>query len=124
MCRLHHHRHLQRLQRLRPDQRGENVQIVVIYFNRFFVNPTRQGSNQLRLFSSSLMNMLARQGGVGGVLQGQATRARDNAPMCGQVVRTAELLLLLRPVNLWTNKHHNEGNLTLTGLTKLRTSLT
>lgn len=50
MCRLHHHRHLQRLQRLRPDQRGENVQIVVIYFNRFFVNPTRQGSSQLLLF--------------------------------------------------------------------------
>lgn len=75
------------------------------------------------------MNMLAEErGDEEQEGEEQAQRARDNAPMCGQVVRTAELLLLLllllRPVNLWTNKHHNEGNLTLTGLTKLRTSLT
>lgn len=107
-------------------QRGENVQIVVIYFNRFFLLTQQQAEFQLKLDEHCGICSIDEYAGSclisGRLCVAGWESARDNAPMCGQVVRTAELSYdqsIYRPTSFTM-----AANLTLTGLTQPRTSLT
>lgn len=74
-------------------QRGENVQIVVIYFNRFFVNPKRWDRSirySIDEYAGGSLTCDRDVEGKGVASEGGLeSPARDNAPMCGQV-RTTE----------------------------------